>query len=407
MADEQGGDGKDQPRDEDQHDGDQQDRSDKQQGDGKSDDGKSDKSDQDQNGDEDGKDDKKDENEGPPLYKRPIFWIVAGIVAAVLIVGGILYWLHARKYVSSDDAFVDAHIVRIAAQTSGQLTRVIDRDNRDVKPGDLLAVIEPGTPEAQLAEAQAGVSQADAGIEQAEARVISALATERQQAANAVAPAAQALRAADDYRRYAALRKLDAAAASASQVEQARTESVAQAAQAEAAQRQVDTAHADVLAARKEVKSARAQRAAAIARVQQAQVVNSYLRITAPVNGQVVQRNVEVGSYVAPGQQLMAIVPNDMWVTANFKETQLAHMRPGQPVEIRIDAYPGVKFHGHVDSVQHGAGQAFQLLPPQNATGNYVKVVQRVPVRIDFDGSEWRHYAIGPGMSVVPTVKVR
>jgi membrane fusion protein (multidrug efflux system) len=258
-----------------------------------------------------------------------------------------------------------------------------------------------------LAEAQAGVKQADAAIEQAEAKVASALAAERQAAANAVAPAAQALRAADDYRRYAALKKLDPAAAAATQVEQARTESRAQQAQADAAERQVESAHADLIAARKDVRAAQAQRAAALARVEQAQVVNSYLRITAPVNGQVVNRQVDVGSYVSPGQQLLAIVPDEMWVTANFKETQLKHMRVGQPVEIKIDAYPAVKFHGHVDSIQHGAGQAFALLPPQNATGNYVKVVQRVPVRILFDGAEWRHYAIGPGMSVVPTVKVR
>ena len=358
--------------------------------------------------DEAGKEEEEEqEDKGPPLYKRPIFWIVFAVVAAVLIVGALLYWSHARKYASTDDAFVDAHIVRIAAQTSGQLTRVIDRDNRHVNQGQLLAVIEPGQPEAQLAEAQAGVSQADAAIEQARAKVASALAAERQAAANAVAPAAQALRAADDYRRYAALRKLDPAAAAATQVEQARTESQAQAAQADAAQRQVDQAHADLLAARKDVKAALAQRAAAQARVQQAQVVNNYLRITAPVNGQVVNRQVNVGSYVSPGQQLLAIVPDEMWVTANFKETQLKHMRIGQPVEIKIDAYPAVKFHGHVDSIQHGAGQAFALLPPQNATGNYVKVVQRVPVRILFDGSEWRKYAIGPGMSVVPTVKVR
>jgi len=362
----------------------------------------------DKKGDEekDGKDAEK-EDDDPPLYKRPLFWIVIAVVAAVLIIGGLLYWSHARKYASTDDAFIDAHIVRIAAQTSGQLTRVIDKDNRHVNQGQLLAVIEPGQPEAQMAEAQAGVKQADAAIEQAEAKAISALATERQAAANAVAPAAQAVRAADDYRRYAALKKLDPAAAAATQVEQARTESQAQAAQANAAQRQADSAHADFLAAQKDIKAARAQRAAALARVQQAQVVNNYLRIVAPQPGQVVNRQVDVGSYVSPGQQLLAIVPDEMWVTANFKETQLKNMRVGQPVEIRIDAYPGVKFHGHVDSIQHGAGQAFALLPPQNATGNYVKVVQRVPVRILFDGSEWRKYDIGPGMSVVPTVKVR
>jgi membrane fusion protein (multidrug efflux system) len=124
----------------------------------------------------------------------------------------------------------------------------------------------------------------------------------------------------------------------------------------------------------------------------------------------VVNRSVNLGSYVAPGMNLMAIVPDRMWVTANFKETQLTLMKPGQPVDIKVDAFPGVEFKGHVDSIQRGAGQAFSILPPQNATGNYVKVVQRVPVRIEFDtqhGADPRKYPIGPGMSVVPTVKVR
>jgi membrane fusion protein (multidrug efflux system) len=116
----------------------------------------------------------------------------------------------------------------------------------------------------------------------------------------------------------------------------------------------------------------------------------------------VVNRNVNIGSYVSPGTQLMAIVPDEMWITANFKETQITHMSIGQHVDIKLDAFPDVHFEGHVDSIQRGAGQAFALLPPQNATGNYVKVVQRVPDRPDP-----RRYAVGPGMSVVPTVKVR
>ena len=377
---------------------------------GEQDGGKKDDSDQKQDGGDDASADDEDKDEQdnkPPLYKRPLFWIIAGVVAAILIVGGVLYWLHARKYVSTDDAFVDAHIVRIAAQVAGQLTRVPDHDNRHVNQGTLLAVIEPGTPVTQLQQAQAQVAQADAQIQQAEAQVISARATERQYAANAVGPAAQALRAAHDYQRYVLLQRLDAAAAAATQVEQARTNATDTAAQAAAAQRQVDTAHANVLSALKQVKAARAQRQGALAQVAQAKVITSYLRIVAPVNGQVVNRQVDQGSYVATGQQLMAIVPDDQWITANFKETQLKNMRPGQPVTIKIDAYPQMTFHGHVDSIQNGAGQAFQLLPPQNATGNYVKVVQRVPVRILFDDSAWRHYALGPGMSVVPTVQVR
>jgi membrane fusion protein (multidrug efflux system) len=144
--------------------------------------------------------------------------------------------------------------------------------------------------------------------------------------------------------------------------------------------------------------------------VTQAQVTLGDNKLYAPVSGQVVNRQVNLGSYVGPGTQLMAIVPDHIWVTANFKETQLKLMKIGQPVAIKVDAYPDVQFKGHVDSVQRGAGQAFALLPPQNATGNYVKVVQRVPVRIEFDtkdGPDPRQYPLGPGMSVIPTVKVR
>jgi membrane fusion protein, multidrug efflux system len=364
------------------------------------------KGDEHESSDKDG-DDEKEEDKGPPFYKKPLFWIIFLAVLAVLIVGGILWWLHARRFESTDDAFVDAHIVRIAAQTSGRLTRVPDADNKHVHKGQLLAVIEPGSPTATREEALAGVSQAEAQIKQAQARVLSADAVVRQRRADALAPQAQAAKAAADYQRYLALRRIDPLAAAPTQIDQARSQAESTAAQALAARRQIATAVADAAASRREVDAARAQREASQARVRQANVTVSYLRILAPLDGQVVNRNVDTGSYVAPGQQLMAIVPDKMWITANFKETQLALMRRGQHVDIQIDAYPDVKFSGHVDSIQRGAGQAFALLPPQNATGNYVKVVQRVPVRIEFDGAEWRRYAIGPGMSVVPRVTVR
>ncbi len=150
-----------------------------------------------------------------------------------------------------------------------------------------------------------------------------------------------------------------------------------------------------------------AQRRSSQARVSQANVSVSYLTIRAPIDGTIANRQVNVGTYVAPGQQLLAIVPDDMWITANFKETQLTLMRPGLPVSIKVDAFPDQKFNGHVESIQRGSGQIFQLLPPQNATGNYVKVVQRVPVRIRFNDNSWRKFMIGPGMSVSPTVTIR
>lgn len=352
-------------------------------------------------------DDKNDDDGKPPLYKRSVFWIVVGIVAAVLIVGGVLYWLHARRFQSTDDAFVDAHIVRIAAQTEGQLIRVTPADNRHVAAGTLLAVIEPNGPAATRAEAEAGISEADAQIRQAEARVLAARTAVRQAIANAQVPLAEAARAQGDYARYTDLRRLDPLAAAPTQIDQARAQARSAAAQVRASRQQIASARADVLTAQKQVEAAQAQRRAAQARVAQADVTVGHLVIRAPISGQVVNRQVNVGSYVAPGQQLMAIVPDDLWVTANFKETQLTLMRAGQHAEITIDAFPDIRFPGHVESIQRGAGQAFALLPPQNATGNYVKVVQRVPVRIRFDTNAWQRYAIGPGMSVVPRVTVR
>jgi membrane fusion protein (multidrug efflux system) len=352
---------------------------------------------------------KADDNEDgkPPLYKRPLFWVIAGVVLGALLIGGLLWWLHARQYESTDDAFVDAHIVKLAPQVSGVLTWVAPADNRHVKPGELLAIIEPAGPEAERAQQVANVAQAEAGVKQAEGQLIAAQSDRAQAAANAIAPEATARRQGRDYERYQALLKLDSSAVAASQLDAARAQADGSSAQALAARQQIVSADANVKVAERQVEAARAQLGAAQARLKQSNVSIGYLRLTAPVSGQVVNRMVNVGSYVSPGTQILAIVPDEMWVTANFKETQLRHMQVGQHVDIRVDAYPDVDFEGHVDSLQRGAGQAFALLPTQNATGKYVKVVQRVPVRILFDRPDPRHWSIGPGMSVSPRVKVR
>jgi len=383
-------------------------------GDGREQGGKSDgeaeddESDDDENGDG-GKDE--DGDDKPPLYKRPLFWLIAIVVAAVVIVGGVLFWLHARKYQSTDDAFVDTHIVRLAAQVSGQLTAVAAADNRHVQAGTLLATIEADATQASVEQAKAQALQAQAQIEQSQAQVISARAQRAQAVDSARDPEAQAAKAEADLARYLKLRQLDAAAVAGTQIDQARQQAASAEAQAAAARKNIANADAQIAVAEKQVKAARAQKAGAEAQIASAGVNFKHLDIRAPVSGQVVNRSVNIGSYVQAGSQLMAIVPDAMWITANYKETQITLMRIGQPVDIRVDAYPAVHFHGHVDSIQRGAGQAFALLPPQNATGNYVKVVQRVPVRILFDARDGspdpRRYAIGPGMSVVPTVKVR
>ena len=366
---------------------------------------------EDQQSDTDQQDESEDEaDKKPSVFKKPLFWIILVIVVGGLIVGGVLYWLHARQFESTDDAFVDTHIVRLAPQVAGTLVQVADIDNRHVEAGRLLAVIKASGRDAQVAEAQANEQQSRAQFAQAQAQVTAAEAQRQQAAAQARVPMAAAVKAQQDLARYEALLRLDPSAVAGQQLDQARATARQTAADAAQAREQIDTATAQITVARKQVGAAKSVIDAKRALVDQANVSISDLRLTAPVAGQVVNRSVNIGSYVAPGTQLMAIVPDAMWVTANFKETQLTLMKIGQPVDIKVDAYPGVEFKGHVDSIQRGAGQAFALLPPQNATGNYVKVVQRVPVRIVFDvknGPDPKRYPIGPGMSVVPTVKVR
>lgn len=354
------------------------------------------------------------EGEAPPkrsLFKRPVFWIVLLVLIVVGGGGGLLYWLDARQYESTDNAFVDAHIVRVAPQVAGTLVRVAQQDNRRVKAGALLAEIEPSGQESQLAETQANVVQAQQQYGAALGQIASAEASRQQAAAQALAPQADAAKAADDLNRLLTLARLDRAAVAQQQIDDARAAARRTAALSSAARRNVDSAAAGVRVARDQAKVAQAGIATRRAQVDQSRTTVGNLRLTAPVAGQIVNRQVNVGSYVAPGTQLMAIVPDDMWITANFKETQLKGMHVGQPVDIRVDAFPDVAFKGHIDSFQNGSGQAFAILPPQNATGNYVKVVQRVPVRIVFDigggNPDPRRWPIGPGMSVVPTVKVR
>ena len=218
---------------------------------------------------------------------------------------------------------------------------------------------------------------------------------------------ANAANAAIDVKRYQELARIHSAALSQQQLDNSTANAKSTAATLAAAQRKVDAADAQIAFAETQVQTAEADLQSATAQVEQAQLDLSYTKLLAPVAGHIAHKNVAVGDYVQTGQNLMALVPNDVWVTANFKETQLDHMRAGQPVEIDVDAYPERTFRGHVDSIQAGSGAAFALLPPENATGNYVKVVQRVPVKIVFDDPSNARRLLGPGMSVVPYVRIR
>jgi membrane fusion protein, multidrug efflux system len=331
--------------------------------------------------------------------------LLIGVAALVVLTAVVLYYLRfVAPYESTDDAFIDGYTTLVSARVPGQVQRLLVRDNQQVRQGEVLIQLDPRDYEASLSEARATLAsarseeaQARAQLEVSEARVAEASATE-------TAAEADAQRAYNDLKRYQSVEKR---AVSKTVLDQITTQARASAAQLRAARGQLAAARAGATLSRAAIESAAAAVRVADARVRQAELNLSYTTIVAPLDARVTARTVGPGNYVQPGQGLLALVPQYVWVTANFKETQLIHMRPGQPAELRLDAYPGYTLKGHVDSLQSGTGARFSLLPPENAVGNYVKVVQRVPVKIVFDGPLPAGLDIAPGMSVVPRVKVR
>jgi membrane fusion protein (multidrug efflux system) len=277
------------------------------------------------------------------------------------------------------------------------------RDNQTVKEGDLLLEIDPRDYNTKLAQAHADLESAQSQLEQAKAQVVVDEAKAAQQLAAVTVAEAEAGRAGADLKRYQAV---ESRAVSQTQLDLQKTQAESTSATVEEARQQAKAAAAQVSLSRANINTAAAGVQQAEAKMQQAQLDVSYTKIVAPVDGRVTQRSVEKGAYVQTGQSLLALVPTNVWVVANFKESQLARMRPGQPVSIEVDAYPKRHFKGRVDSLQAGSGAQFSLLPPENAVGNYVKVVQRVPVKIIFDEPLDTQLDIAPGMSVEPKVKV-
>jgi membrane fusion protein (multidrug efflux system) len=340
------------------------------------------------------------------LMKRPV--LVAGIVVLVLVLAlaGVFWWLHERHFESTDDAFIDAHIVRLAPQIAGRVTAVLVADNQLLHQGQAVVVLDSAEVEARQAAARALRAQADAQLASARAQVEVNEATYQGSRDDAAVAAAQETIAALDLARFRELATLNAAAVAQQQLDQAEATARQSAAQHRAALRASQMRAAQLVASRTLVASAAQQVRATQAQLEEAGISLGYTRLDAPAGGHVAQKSVAVGDYLQPGTQILAIVPLEVWVTANFKETQLEYMRIGQAVSVKVDACPGLHVQGHVDSIQRGAGQAFAILPPENATGNFVKVVQRVPVKIVLDDLP-ADCPVGPGMSVEPTVTVR
>jgi membrane fusion protein, multidrug efflux system len=339
------------------------------------------------------------------FLRRPMVLLVLGIVVLALIIGGVLWWLHARRYESTDDAFIDAHMTRVAPQVAGRVLRVAVDDNQEVKRGDLLVEIDPADYQARLDQAAANQATAEANLAQAKAQQLVTQADAEQAKAQVGVAEANATNAATQLKRDQPLAAREVV--SRQQLDNDIANQRSSAANLVAAQKRQASTEAQLGVSAAQVNAAEASVRAAEAQVAQAQLNLGYTKLRAAEDGRVAHKSVAVGDYVQVGQNLMAMVPDRVWITANFKETQLDLMRVGQPVDIGVDAYPEKTFHGHVDSFQPGSGAAFSLLPPENATGNYVKVVQRVPVKIVFDDPPDASRPLGPGMSVVPRVKVR
>ena len=343
------------------------------------------------------------ETGAPKQSNRRRNWIVGLTALVVTVATGIYYYEFVAPYESTDDAFIAAHVTAVAPQVAGRVAELLVKDNQEVQPGDVLVQIDPSDYQAKLDQARAALAAAKGQFEQANAQFTVDQARIDQAKANVVAAQADAQQAESDYHRYQAVGDQGI---SASQLDLAGTKARSAAAQVRAVQNQELAAEAQAKFDQAAIQTATAEVQKNEADVRQAELNLSYTQVKATEAGYVTHRTVEAGAYVQPGQPLLAIVPKNVWVVANFKETQLTDMQPGQPVTVRVDAYPQVKFTGHVDSIQRGSGASFSLLPPENASGNYVKVVQRVPVKIVLNKISDPNIVLGPGMSVVPEVRV-
>ena len=359
--------------------------------------------------DEEAEEKKREEEEkkNRPFYKKPLY-IIGGIVLLLLIAGlafGIPWYLNARQYQSTDDAIIDAHSERVAPQVSGRVLQVPVDDNQPVQAGQLLVQIDPAPFQAKVDQAAASLAQARGMLAQARAQKLVNEANVAEAQAQVEVNRTNAENAKRNLDRYEAL---SSQAVSQQTLDDARSTYRSAAANLTSAQKKVAAAQAQVEFADSQIQADEASVKSSAAQLEQANLQLSYCTVDSKSAGRVTRKSVSVGDYVSTAQQLMAVVPQDVYVTANFKETELTAMRVGQSVDIHVDSYPDQKFTGKVQSIQSGTGAHFSLLPPENATGNYVKVVQRVPVKITFDDTSSDAYKrLSPGMSVEPSVKIK
>ena len=354
----------------------------------------------------------------PSPLSKPWLVLPAAIVLAGVLYLGSSYIVDIFTHESTDDAFIAGHVTSVAPRVAGQVAAVYVNDNQMVRSNDLLVEIDPGDYALALAQKVMAADSQNAsyrtmfaGYELMETKVATAQAAARKSLADADAARASVEIDQTNLERDRDLLKQKTV--SQQEFDNLQAENVRAEADLKSALASVEEDNSRVEEAERSMTAARAEVATALAQWSQAQTNTavarlnlSYTKVYAPADGRVTRKQVEVGDYLQAGQQILSIVPPEVWVVANFKESQLKKMQTNQPVLVAIDALGGQEFKAHVDSVQAGSGAQFSLLPPENATGNYVKVIQRVPVKIIFDEPLPASHVIGPGLSVTPSVTV-
>ncbi|MFV9667693.1 HlyD family secretion protein [Pantoea sp. ARC607] len=356
-------------------------------------------------------DDNQDNDQQPERKrpgKKPL--IILAVVVVIMLIVGFWFWFANRNLETTDDAFTEGDAVTIAPKASGYVVKLLVNDNQRVKKGDLLVEIDPSDNRAQREQAQAQLGLAVAQLHQAQAQLALSRVQYPAQRDQALAEQAKAeanlLNAQADYRRQ---RGVDPRATSQRNIDSASAQLRSAQAQLQSAKAQVEVASQVALQIRQQqtnVEARQQQVEQAKAQLSTADLNLSYTQVRAPYDGFITKRNVQLGTLVQAGSSLFSLVSPDIWITANFKESQLERMNPGDKVEISVDAWPDMKLEGHVDSIQMGSGSRFSTFPSENATGNYVKIVQRVPVKIVIDKGLDPNHPLPLGLSVEPKVTV-
>lgn len=330
--------------------------------------------------------------------------IVPTVTAIALVLLGIGAAIHSTYFQSTDDAFVEGRLITVAPRVSGPVVNLLVDDNDNVEAGQLLVEIDPTDYEVKLHETEAKLAQAKAELNVTEKEVERGEANVNQTFEDISSTQSKLNFAQKDHKRYTAMYK--SGIVSKQDYENSKTKLEVSEAENKAAAERSEAAKHALASNQAKTESMEANIKRLEAEVEQAKLNLKYTKIYAPQSGKVSARSVEKGNYLQVGQPLMQIVPEEVWVVANFKEIQLTHMKEHQPVSIKIDTYPGKRFKGEVQSIQRATGAKSSLFPPENAVGSYVKIVQRVPVKIIFK-EDISDYNIVPGMSVVPKVKVK